>query len=486
MSQLSRRTLLAAALGGVGATATGCWSAGTDQPARGASVATTAGGAPLRFPDGFRWGAATSAYQVEGAANADGRGPSIWDTFSRQAGNVHDGSTGDVSTDHYHRLDADLDLMKSLGLRSYRFSVAWSRVLPTGRGAVNQRGLDFYKRLVDGLHKRDIVPALTLFHWDLPQPLQDAGGWESRDCAKWFADYAAVVYGALGTAVPTWFTINEPKTIVQQGYGSGIHAPGKKLTQGNEYVVAHHLLLGHGLAVQAFRAANTGQQIGPALNLLPVYAADPADTGEEARGLRDFVDIVENRLYLDPILTGKYPAHLQELAKMLPVFGAALRDGDEKIIGSKVDFVGVQYYGPMYVDKQGAPVTKLPTTDAQWQQIHPDGLYEVLVRLKKDYGDVAMMVTENGRPTTDQLRGDVVDDSQRITFLRGHLAAAHRAIAAGVRLSAFYVWSLLDNFEWAEGYGQRWGMVYVDYATQRRVPKNSAKWYAEVIARNAV
>ncbi|HEX8627290.1 MAG TPA: GH1 family beta-glucosidase [Catenuloplanes sp.] len=490
MSPLTRRTLLAAALGGVGASAAGCSSPGSgtrsEQTAAAGSATAAADPAPLRFPDGFTWGAATSAYQVEGAANTDGRGRSIWDTFSHQAGNVHDGSNGDVSTDHYHRLTADLDLMKSLGLRGYRFSVSWPRVLPTGRGTVNQRGLDFYKRLVDGLHKRGIAPALTLFHWDLPQPLQDAGGWENRDCAKWFADYAAVVYGALGSAVPTWITINEPKTIVQQGYQSGIHAPGKKLTAGNEYVVAHHLLLGHGLAVQAFRAAGTGQRIGPALNLLPVYLADPADKGEHSQRIRAFVDILENRLYLDPILKGGYPGDFHEFVKTAPAVGKAIHAGDEKIISSPVDLVGVQYYGPMHVDKEGMPVTKLPTSDAPWQQIHPDGLYELLIRLKRDYGDVPLVITENGRPTTDQLRDDAVDDAQRIAFLREHLRAAHRAVTEGVRLTGFYVWSLLDNFEWAEGYRQRWGMVYVDYTTLRRVPKNSAKWYAQVIARNSL
>jgi beta-glucosidase len=480
MSPIARRTLLAAALGGVATVSAGCRPAASNRRAS----TDRSSAASARFPSGFTWGAATSAYQVEGAATADGRGPSVWDTFSRQPGKVRNGDTGDVSTDHYHRWADDVELMKSLGLTGYRFSVSWPRIMPTGRGPVNQRGLDFYKRLVGALHERGIAPALTLFHWDLPQALQDAGGWENRDCAKWFADYAAVLYQALGDSVPTWFTINEPKTIVQQGYVAGIHAPGKHLAQGEELVVTHHLLLAHGMAVQAFRAAGTKQQIGPALNLLPVYPADKGPVTEEVRRLVQYTDLVENRVYLDAILKGAYPVEeYTQLRRLIPAVGTAIHDGDEKIIGSSVDLVGVQYYGATFIDGQGQQVTKLPTSDATWQQIHPDGLYELLVRIKRDYGDVAVMITENGRPCADRPKADVVEDPQRIDFLRDHLAAAHRAMAEGVRLTGYYVWSLLDNFEWAEGYQQRWGMVYVDYATQRRILKHSAKWYREVISR---
>jgi beta-glucosidase len=441
----------------------------------------------LRFPERFGWGAATSAYQIEGATTADGRGESIWDRFSHTPGLVRNGDTGDVAADHYHRYEADLDLMRSLGLHSYRFSVSWSRIQPEGRGPVNAKGLDFYCRLVDGLRMRGIAPVVTLFHWDLPQRLQDAGGWENRDCAYWFADYAKEMFRALRDAGATWLTINEPKTVVCNGYISGHHAPGKQ-DQDAAYVVAHHLQLAHGLAVEAFRSINPrGGRIGPALNLAPAY---PFDDTDESRAAAQLADAVENRLYLDPILRGEYPADLlATFAPSAPIF-SAIRDGDLATIASTVDILAVQYYNPVFVTGNGEYRKKYRTSEAFWQEIYPDGFYDILVRLKRDYGDIPITITENGIPTPDRLESangngaSTVDDAGRIAFLRDHLNALHRAIADGVAVESYHVWSLMDNFEWAEGYGQRWGIVYVDYPSQRRIWKSSAHWYRDVIANN--
>ncbi|GAA2193480.1 GH1 family beta-glucosidase [Micromonospora lupini] len=434
---------------------------------------------PLRFPRDFGWGAATSAYQIEGAAKEDGRGESVWDTFSRVPGRTRNGDTGDVAADHYHRYAEDLDLMRDLGLRSYRFSISWPRVQPDGTGAPNQRGLDFYRRLLDGLHERGIAPMATLFHWDLPQALQDAGGWESRDTAHRFADYADAVFTALGDRVPVWLTINEPKTVVQNGYLMGHHAPGRQDPDA-AYLVAHHLQLAHGLAVRALRAGNGTGRIGPALNLHPCY---PTDDSPEATAAAQLYDGYENRLYLDSLLKGSYPqdvlADLGPQSRMV----RGIRDDDLAVISSPVDLLAVQYYTPIYVTADGSTEHRWPTSEAGWQQIYPDGMYDILTRVTRDYGPIPLTVTENGLPTPDTLTGDdTVDDSGRITFLRDHLTAAHRAISAGVPLESFHVWSMLDNFEWDEGYDQRWGLVYVDYATQRRVLKRSAHWYRSVIA----
>jgi len=477
--QISRRTLLRGAAGSAALLAAGCTRDPAPPAPTGSGSASALG---LRFPPSFVWGAATSAYQIEGAANEDGRGPSIWDTFSHAAGHTRNGDTGDVAADHYHHLESDLDLMRGLGLKSYRFSISWPRVLPGGTGRVNPKGVDFYRRLVDGLAERGIAAVATLFHWDLPQALQDRGGWENRDSAAWFADYAGVMYAALGDRVHTWLTLNEPKTVVDVGYRFGVHAPGLR-DPGRAFVAAHHLLLAHGRAVQAFRAGGRGR-IGAAINLAPAYPDD--DTDDAAKRATELADGYENRLYLDPILKGSYPADvLDDLGAGAPM-RAAIRDGDLAVIGSKIDVLAVQYYNPVFVGASGSYETKLPTSEASWQQIYPQGFYDILTRIRRDYGDIPLIVTENGRPTTDQVRDGQVDDPERIAFLRDHLAAAHRAIRAGVRLEAYHLWSLMDNFEWAEGYGQRWGIVYVDYPTQRRIEKSSAKWYRDVIAGNGI
>ncbi len=441
----------------------------------------------LTFPGGFTWGAATSAYQIEGAVHADGRGPSIWDTFSHTSGKIIDSSTGDIACDHYHRWAEDLDLMKRLGLHSYRFSIAWPRIMPSGRGQVNQKGVDFYKRLVDGLHQRGIAPMATLFHWDLPQALQDDGGWENRDCAKWFTDYADVMFRQLGAAVPTWLTINEPKTIVQVGYTYGSMAPGKQDRQAAA-VVSHHLALAHGSAVRAFRATGQAGRIGPALNLAPVYPA--SSSSDDAKTAAALADGVENRVYLDPIFKGSYPSdvHASLAPDVRTALDRATRSGDFDIISSPVDVLGVNYYNPVFVGPSGNYVTLKPTSVATWEQIYPAGLTDLLVRIGHDYGDVPMVVTENGIPDAGDITpsGGGLQDTQRIDFLRDHLQAAHDAIARGAKLEGYHVWSLLDNFEWAQGYTQRWGIVYVDFDTQRRTSKRSATWYRDVIARNGI
>ena len=476
---ITRRSLLASSLCGVaGAAIAAC----STTPAR--SVIASASGsassaAPLVFPAGFAWGVATSAFQVEGSVAADGRTPSIWDAFTSVPGRITDGSTADVACDHYRRWESDLELMKQLGIRSYRFSISWPRVLPSRSGGVNAAGLGFYDRLVDGLLARGITPVATLFHWDLPVYLQQAGGWESRDSARWFADYAQTVFARLGDRVGSWATINETKIIAQMGYQQGTMAPGIRDQVASGKVV-HHLNLAHGRAVQAFRASGARGRIGPCFALSPCY---PADTSVPATTV-DRIDLQENRLYLDPILRGSYPEHLDTLgSEFLQGLSGAVHAEDAAVIGEKVDFVGFTYYSPAVIGSSG-PVQKYPVASSGWQQIYPQGLRDLLVRIHRDYQAPEIVVLENGLP--DARGGDPLTDTQRIDFLRGHLAAAHEAIAEGVRLTGYHVWSLLDNFEWAQGYTQRFGLVRVDFDSQQRTPKASATWYAKVVAANAL
>ncbi|HEX5497536.1 MAG TPA: GH1 family beta-glucosidase [Mycobacteriales bacterium] len=450
----------------------------------------------LGFPSDFLWGAATSAYQIEGAVAEDGRGQSIWDTFCRMPGKVKNGDTGDVAADHYHRYAEDVRLMSELGLRAYRLSVCWPRVRPDGRGPTNQRGLDFYRGLVDRLLAHGIEPVVTLYHWDLPQPLQDDGGWENRETAERFAEYAATVHGALGDRVRLWTTVNEPWCAAFLGYASGIHAPGLTRPAG-AFAAAHHLLLGHGLAAQALRAANPGVRVSISLNLSPVRPAEPDRDGPMARR----VDGLANRLFLDPILRGQYPVDVVEHARPFTDWGF-LRDGDLGVIGGPVDALGVNYYHPAVIQDSGqahgGPSTYpgcetarwvepgLPVTTMGWG-IEPAGLLAILLRLHQEYPAVPLLVTENGAAFDDDPGPDgQVRDRQRIRFLDAHLRAAHQAIERGVDLRGFFVWSLLDNFEWAEGYRQRFGLVHVDYGSQRRTPKDSARWYRDVIGAGGV
>lgn len=454
----------------------------------------------LQFPPGFLWGAATAAYQIEGAADADGRGASIWDTFSHTPGRTAAGDTGDVAADHYRRMDADVTLMADLGLRAYRFSVAWPRVQPEGRGAVNQRGLDFYRRLVERLLSVDIEPVVTLYHWDLPQPLQDAGGWPQRDTAQRFADYAEIVHRGIGDRVSHWTTLNEPWCSAFLGYATGVHAPGIR-DSGQAFAALHHLLLAHGQAVSALRAlGDAADRVSVTLNLAPVTAASASDADVDAARRADGL---QNRLFLDAILRGSYPADVLDDTRALCDW-SFVRQGDSKAIAAPLDHLGVNYYTSQRVraaagatadSGHGAYPAAVgvaleaptgPTTAMGWG-IDPRGLTQLLLRLRAEYPPIPLLITENGAAFPDEVDADgAVHDRDRIAFLDSHLRAAHRAIDSGVDLRGYFVWSLLDNFEWAEGYGKRFGIVYTDYPTQRRIPKDSARWYRAVIARNGI
>jgi beta-glucosidase len=440
------------------------------------------------------WGAATAAYQIEGAWDADGKGESIWDRFAHTPGRIKDGSTGDVACDHYHRWRADVELMRRLGLRAYRFSIAWPRILPDGRGAVNQQGLDFYSRLVDTLLEQDIIPFATLYHWDLPQALEDAGGWPARGTAEAFAEYADIVSRRLGDRVRHWITLNEPRCFCQLGYQLGMHAPGREDSQAM-LAAAHHALLAHGLAVPVLRQNSPGAQAGITLDVSPAFPASPSLADREAARLHDGSF---NRWLLDPLYGRGYPSDMVEAyqaAGHLPPAGAwFVRPGDLRLIATPTDFLGVNYYTRTIARSERIPaaenlpptIAPLPATDRGWE-IYPQGLYEMLARLHFTYRPGQLYVTENGASYLDgaDAHGRVHDERRR-EYLRAHFAAAHRAIAAGVPLAGYFVWSLFDNFEWAEGLSDRFGIVYVDFATQRRIPKESALWFSRVIAANAV
>ncbi|MFE9750978.1 GH1 family beta-glucosidase [Saccharothrix saharensis] len=455
----------------------------------------------LRFPDGFAWGTATAAYQIEGATSEDGRLPSVWDTFSRVPGKTANGETGDVACDHYHRYPEDIALLARLGVSHYRFSLAWPRIQPEGRGGLNPAGVDFYSRLVDLLLENGIQPWVTLYHWDLPQTLEDAGGWPARDTAERFADFATRIHQRLGDRVTDWTTLNEPWCAAFLGYANGYHAPGRT-DKAAAVRSAHHLLLGHGLAVQALRAGGA-RNLGITLNLYPV---DPVTDTDADRDAARRVDGLMNRIFLDPVLRGSYPADvIADLASITDT--EHVRDGDLAVISAPVDFLGVNYYSRHVVRAGGGtPGTGLspfvgaedvdfvrrpgwPTTVTGWET-DPDGLHETLTRVTRDYGPLPLYVTENGVAYDDQVvevegESRVLDEGRR-TYLEDHFRAAHRAIADGVDLRGYFVWSLLDNYEWSEGYGRRFGLVHVDFATQRRTLKDSGRWFAEVTRANGL
>jgi beta-glucosidase len=442
------------------------------------------------FPSGFVWGAATSAFQIEGGVALDGRGPSIWDTLCAQPGRIRDGSDGAVAADHRNRWRDDVALLAQLGVPAYRFSVSWPRVQPEGRGRVSEDGLDFYRELVDGLLAVGIEPVVTLYHWDLPQALEDDGGWPVRATAERFADYAAVVAGALGDRVCRWCTVNEPWCASMLGYAGGQHAPGRQ-EPGAAVAAAHHLLLGHGLATDAIRAEVDDAEVAITLNPYPVVAA--GERAEDLDAVRR-VDGLANRLWYDPVLRGAYPDDvLDDLSSVSSL--EHVRDGDLVTISRPIDALGVNYYRRHHVrhspgasavsEWPGSPDVQVvtppgPVTDGGWA-IEPAGLTECLVRLRDEYDAPPLYVHENGAAFSEPL-----DDQRRLAFLADHLRAAHDAIAAGVDLRGYFVWSLLDNFEWAEGYLHRFGIVHVDYDTQVRTPKASARWYSEVVRRNAL
>jgi beta-glucosidase len=438
------------------------------------------------FPAGFLWGAATSAYQIEGAPLADGAGPSNWHRFSHEPGNTKLGHTGDVACDHYHRYRDDVALMRELGLQSYRFSMSWSRVLPEGRGATNRKGLDFYSRLVDELLAADIKPNATLYHWDLPAALDDRGGWLNPDIAGWYADYAQIMYRTLGDRVGLWSTLNEPWVVVDAGYVHGVHAPGVR-DPAKGPIAAHNLLCAHGSAVQAFRAELTGK-IGIVVNLEPKY---PASEKSEDIAATQRADAYWNRQYLDPIFLGAYPDEMHD------IYGAAWPqhpDDELKLIQQPIDFVGVNYYkrGIVRNDPNAVPArdgyVRQPQslhTDLNWE-VYPAGLTRILLWLRERYGDIDLYITENGAAFADppSAVNGAVDDPLRVNYIRDHLLAARDAMAAGVKLRGYYAWSLLDNFEWSEGYTKRFGIVHVDFETLTRTPKSSARFYSDVVRSN--
>ena len=452
----------------------------------------------LTFPAGFVWGAATSGYQVEGAADADGKGPSIWDSFTQQPGRVLHGDTGRIACNAHDpaQLERDLDLIAELGLKAYIFSVQWPRIQPNGRGAANQKGLDYTRRVVDGLLARGVMPVLTLYHWELPQALQDRGGWLARDTVDVdrFVDYALLVYDALATQVPVWITQNEPFTSAWMGHAMGTHAPGIK-DEAKALKAAHHLLLSHGRAVTAMRgraAAAAGAQtvFGPVLNLTP-YRPGSASNRKHAAAAR-LLDGQQNRLFLDAIFKARYPADVQRHHRDATRDFAFVRSGDMAEIAAPVDFLGVNYYMSQRagVDPNGKPCTlpaEGPQTAMGWA-IDAQGLHDTLLRVRDAYtGTLPLIVSENGASFRDYVDPEGrCRDSERIDYLQQHLQAAHRAIADGVPLKGYFVWSLLDNFEWDSGYRERFGLVHVDYATQTRTPKESFGWFAGVIAGNRV
>jgi beta-glucosidase len=472
-----------------------------------------------RFPEGFVWGVATSAYQIEGGVDADGRSPSIWDTFAA-AGRVRNNEDGSRAAEHRWRMPADVALLAELGIPAYRFSVAWPRVQPGGRGRASESGLDFYRSLVDELLERGIEPVVTLYHWDLPQALEDEGGWTARATAERFAEYAQLVAAALGDRVRRWTTINEPWCAAMLGYAGGIHAPGRT-EPGAAVAAAHHLLLGHGLAVDVLRThvtagappsarptgadadvpgvegasdSSVGPEIGITFNPYPVVpTGDRPEDHDAARR----IDGIANRLWYDPVLRGRYPGDvLDDLAAVSDL--AHIRDGDLAVISRPIDALGVNYYRCYHVRHEaGASASPSPwpgspdvafvedaaTPTSNGWAVEPRGLYDCLIRLASDYDPPPLYVHECGGAFPDVVAADGrVDDHDRLAYLDAHLRATHDALAAEVDLRGFFVWSLLDNFEWAEGYRQRFGIVHVDFATQRRTPKASARWFRDVIA----
>jgi beta-glucosidase len=440
----------------------------------------------IEFPRDFLWGTATSAHQIEGSPLADGSGPSIWQRFEHTPDLVRDGDTADVACDHYRRYTDDVALMRALGTNAYRFSVSWGRVLPRGRGAVNEAGLAYYDRLVDTLLANGIEPMVTLFHWDLPAALDDLGGWLNPDVANWFADYATIMFRKLDDRVKLWSTLNEPWVVTDGGYLYGALAPGHR-NRFEAPIASHHLLRSHGAAVQAYRSEGR-HRIGIVVNLEPKYAASDAREDREATAR---ADAYMNLQYLDPIFLGRYPDELRA------IFGEAWPDWpaeDFTLIRAPIDFVGINYYtrNVTRFDAEhwllhAAPVRQKQATytETGWE-VFAQGLTDALVRVKERYGNPIVYVTENGAaffdpPTAD---GDRIEDPLRVAYLRRHIEALHAAMEKGVDLRGYFVWSLLDNFEWAHGYSKRFGIVHVDFTTQKRTPKDSARFYARVIATN--
>ena len=461
------------------------------------------------FPEGFLWGTATASYQIEGAVAEDGRTPSIWDTFSKTPGRVTNGDNGDVACDHYHRYAEDLDLLADLGVKAYRFSIAWPRVHPNGGSVANAKGLDFYKRLVAGLLERNITPLPTMYHWDLPQALEDKGGWTNRDTVERFGEYVETIVGGL-EGIDTWTTFNEPWCAAWLGYGYGVHAPGHN-DIGAAVAATHHLLLAHGVGVDIARSLQPDIKIGLTLNL---GAFRPGSNDQADLDALWRVDGNQNRIWLDPLFKGEYPQDMVDLySDTTPAF-TVVKDGDLEKISTPIDFLGVNFYspgtifgagrhkeareagfnlGPIPADAKpdhlralGVETPGRPKTAMGWE-VDASGLRELLNRVKNDYTDIPIYVTENGAAYYDYVDANgAVQDPERIQYLAEHLDACVGAIEDGVNLAGYFVWSLLDNFEWAFGYSRRFGIVWIDYDTGRRIPKSSFSWYRDVIKNNAV
>lgn len=435
------------------------------------------------FPKGFVFGAATAAYQVEGAVAEDGRGPSIWDEFAHTPGKTYMGQTGDVACDQYHRYQDDVRLMRELGFASYRFSIAWPRIFPLGAGRVNQSGVDYYLRLTEALLEQGIAPMATLYHWDLPQALGERGGWTNRDTASRFAEYAAAVVDRLADRVTRWITLNEPSVVAYLGHLFGQHAPGRQ-DMGEALLAAHHLMVGHAEAVEAMRARSANAEIGVTLNLAPVYPVDADPRNVAAARLYDGQI---NRFFLDAACRGEYPQDMLTAYSEL-IDPSYIAQADMNLMKRQtIDFLGVNYYFPNVVRAGTHPLVvetlppEGPLTDMGWP-VKPEGLRDLLRRIARDYPGVPLYITENGAAFADVVQAGRVHDLARVDFLRRHLEACLDAIEDGVDLRGYYVWSLLDNFEWAYGYSKRFGIVYVDYETQQRIPKDSALWLKEFMA----
>lgn len=435
------------------------------------------------FPRDFVWGAATAAFQIEGAWDADGKGESIWDRFSHTPGKIETGETGDVACDHYHRWPEDIAIMRELGLKAYRFSLSWPRILPDGHGSLNRPGLDYYDRLVDALLAVQIEPYITLYHWDLPQRLQDQGGWPKREVANAFADYAGVVSQLLGDRVKHWMTLNEPHVSSFIGYLAGIHAPGHA-DLGEALAASHHLLLAHGLALPVIRGNSPGAQVGLVLDYHPIVAASSSEADLAAARHEDGI---ANRWFLDPLVGRGYPPDI--CSDLQSDLGFVL-DGDLQRIAAPLDFVGINYYMRNFArSPRGGPPTVRPNrehTEMGWE-VYPEGMLETLTAVHTNYAFPAIYITENGAAYRDEIGPDgEVDDRARTSYLRRHLEQVHRAISLGIPVRGYFLWSLLDNFEWAFGTSKRFGIVYVDFGTQQRILKASARWYRSVIQEDAL
>lgn len=443
----------------------------------------------VEFPEAFVWGAATASYQIEGGVREGGRGESIWDRFSHTPGKIQNGDTGDVACDHYHRYAEDVELMAELGLNAYRFSIAWPRIFPEGKRQVNTQGLDFYNRLVDCLLEAGIEPFATLYHWDLPQALQEEGGWANQDTVGYFADYTVTVSRELGDRIHHWITHNEPWVVAFLGHATGEHAPGLK-DLATALQVSHHLLLSHSQAVPILREhGDADTRVGITLNLHPAHPASESQADEEAA--RRF-DGYKNRWFLDPLFKGQYP---EDMLAWYDDKAPSIHPGDLDRIAVPIDFLGVNYYfrdvveaGPQekFLQANTIKPQEAEYTEMGWE-IYPEGLYELLMRLHQGYQVPKLYVTENGAAFADEVEADgQVHDPRRVRYLQEHFLQAHRAIQDGAPLAGYFVWTLLDNFEWAFGYSKRFGLIYVDHPTQERIVKESGKWYRDVIAENRV